>query len=67
MTDLPRPLRGELAAEWVPLGTRVVHSTFGPGEVVACEDDTITLLFDEAGYRNLSVELVRTGNLLKPA
>jgi ATP-dependent DNA helicase RecQ len=50
-----------------PLGARVVHATFGTGEVVAYEDDTITLLFNDAGYRNLSVDLVRENNLLEPA
>ncbi|HYH51839.1 MAG TPA: RecQ family ATP-dependent DNA helicase [Acidimicrobiia bacterium] len=50
-----------------PLGTRVVHTTFGTGEVVSYEDDTMTLLFDDAGYRNLSVEIVQQNDLLKPA
>jgi ATP-dependent DNA helicase RecQ len=50
-----------------PLGTRVSHTSFGAGEIVAYEDDTITVLFDDAGYRNLSVELVREGNLLERA
>jgi len=50
-----------------PLGARVAHATFGAGEVVAYEDDTMTVLFDDAGYRNLSVELVRENQLLTPA
>jgi ATP-dependent DNA helicase RecQ len=50
-----------------PLGARVAHATFGAGEVVAYEDGTITVLFDDAGYRNLSVELVRENRLLSPA
>ncbi|HEV7863125.1 MAG TPA: RecQ family ATP-dependent DNA helicase [Acidimicrobiia bacterium] len=50
-----------------PLGARVVHATFGTGEVVAYDDDTMTVLFDEAGYRSLSVGLVRAGDLLQPA
>ncbi|MDQ1493075.1 MAG: ATP-dependent helicase RecQ, partial [Actinomycetota bacterium] len=50
-----------------PLGGRVVHATFGAGEVVAYEGDTMTVLFDDAGYRNLSVELVLARNLLQPA
>ncbi|HEY0398530.1 MAG TPA: RecQ family ATP-dependent DNA helicase [Acidimicrobiia bacterium] len=49
-----------------PLGGRVVHATFGAGEVVAYEADTMTVLFDDAGYRNLSVELVLANNLLQP-
>jgi ATP-dependent DNA helicase RecQ len=50
-----------------PLGARVAHATFGAGDVVAYEDGTITVLFDDAGYRNLSVELVRENRLLSPA
>ena len=53
--------------ELFPLGTRVAHATFGTGEVVASEDGTITVLFDDAGYRNLSVDLVRENQLLAPA
>ena len=53
--------------ELFPLGARVVHATFGAGEVVACQDGTLTVLFDDAGYRNLSVDLVRENQLLAPA
>jgi ATP-dependent DNA helicase RecQ len=49
------------------LGAPVVHVTFGAGEVVGYEGDTMTVLFESAGYRNLSVELVRSNNLLQPA
>ncbi|HVW33600.1 MAG TPA: RecQ family ATP-dependent DNA helicase, partial [Acidimicrobiia bacterium] len=50
-----------------PLGARVAHATFGAGEIVAYEGDTITVLFDDAGYRTLAVELVRANDLLAPA
>jgi ATP-dependent DNA helicase RecQ len=50
-----------------PLGARVMHGTFGAGEVVGYEDDTMTVLFDDAGYRTLGVDLVRSKNLLRPA
>jgi len=46
------------------LGRRVRHATFGAGEVISVDGDTITVLFGEAGYRTLSVELVRSGGLL---
>jgi ATP-dependent DNA helicase RecQ len=49
-----------------PLGARVLHASFGAGEVVAYEADTMTVLFDDAGYRNLSVDLVRENQLLAP-
>ena len=52
--------------ELFPLGARVIHATFGTGEVVAYENGTITVLFDEAGYRTLSVDLVRQNRLLGP-
>ena len=48
-------------------GQRVAHPAFGEGEVVACDDDTVTVLFDEAGYRTLDVDLVLDGGLLRPA
>jgi ATP-dependent DNA helicase RecQ len=50
-----------------PLGARVAHPAFGVGEVVGYEGDTMTVLFDDAGYRTLSVELVRSNSLLRPA
>jgi ATP-dependent DNA helicase RecQ len=49
-----------------PLGARVVHTTFGSGEVVSYDGDTMTLLFEDAGYRNLSVALVVENDLLSP-
>jgi ATP-dependent DNA helicase RecQ len=53
--------------ESFPLGARVIHATFGAGEVVAAENGTITVPFDEAGYRTLSVDLVRENQLLASA
>jgi ATP-dependent DNA helicase RecQ len=55
---------GAAADQPFPLGSPVTHPTFGAGEVVAYENGTMTVLFAEAGYRTLSVELVRTNNLL---
>ena len=46
------------------LGRRVRHATFGAGEVISVDGDTITVLFGDAGYRTLSVELVRSAGLL---
>jgi ATP-dependent DNA helicase RecQ len=50
-----------------PLGARVAHADFGAGQVVAYEDDVVTVLFDDAGYRALAVELVIERQLLRPA
>jgi ATP-dependent DNA helicase RecQ len=50
-----------------PLEARVTHRQWGEGQVVAYEDDTMTVLFDAAGYRTLSVPLVMEKKLLRPA
>jgi ATP-dependent DNA helicase RecQ len=47
-----------------PLDSRVVHASWGPGRVIEYEDDTMTVLFDHAGYRRLSVALVVDRDLL---
>jgi ATP-dependent DNA helicase RecQ len=50
-----------------PLESRVRHEEFGTGHVVAYDDDTMTILFDEAGYRTLGTELVVERSLLEAA
>ncbi|MGZ9883833.1 RecQ family ATP-dependent DNA helicase [Rhodococcus ruber] len=52
--------------EPIPLHTRVVHAQWGPGEVMSAEPDRITVLFDEYGYRTLSLEAVEEHDLLRP-
>jgi ATP-dependent DNA helicase RecQ len=47
-----------------PLGTRVAHATWGEGVVQRYERDKVVVLFDEAGYKTLAVELVRERGLL---
>jgi ATP-dependent DNA helicase RecQ len=49
------------------LGRRVRHATFGSGDVIGVDGDTITVLFSDAGYRTLSLELVRSNGLLTEA
>jgi ATP-dependent DNA helicase RecQ len=46
--------------------SRVLHKSWGEGRVLGYEDDVVTVLFDEGGYRTLSVELVRAHGLLSP-
>ena len=58
---------GERAAEPFPLETRVAHGEWGAGTVVRYEDDKVVVLFDEAGYKTLSVELVLERDLLAEA
>jgi ATP-dependent DNA helicase RecQ len=50
--------------EALPLGARVRHPEFGDGAVTDHEDDRITVLFDDVGYRTLSRALVEDQQLL---
>jgi superfamily II DNA helicase RecQ len=50
-----------------PVDSRVTHASWGTGRVLRYEGDTMTVLFDEAGYRTLSVDLVKAKGLLQPA
>ena len=44
--------------------SRVRHAEWGDGIVMREEDDRLTVLFDEEGYRTLSLRAVRDNNLL---
>jgi len=50
-----------------PLNSRVVHSSWGEGEVMRYEGDKIVILFDEVGYKTFAVDFVRLRGLLKQA
>lgn len=50
-----------------PLQSAVNHTTWGEGTVMHYEGDRITILFEEAGYRTLDLNLVAENNLLEPA
>ncbi len=48
-----------------PIGSRVMHAVWGEGSVVRHEgEDAFVTLFDEAGYRTLSLTLVEEQELL---
>ena len=47
------------------VGADVVHQAFGPGAVVDVDGDTLTVLFDEVGYRTLSLDAVAARGLLR--
>ncbi len=47
-----------------PVHSQVEHAAWGVGMVLRYEEDTMTLLFDEVGYKTLSVPVVRRQNLL---
>jgi ATP-dependent DNA helicase RecQ len=56
----------DAAEQPFPINTRVRHASFGTGLVVRYEGgDKAVVLFDEAGYRTLSVPLVAEGNILE--
>ncbi|MFF1613346.1 RecQ family ATP-dependent DNA helicase [Amycolatopsis sp. NPDC058278] len=54
-----RPPAGEFRAEDV-----VRHAEWGRGVVMTAEEDKLTVLFDDVGYRTLSLPVVRAQELL---
>jgi hypothetical protein len=44
-----------------------VHDTFGPCSVVDVDGDTVTVLFEEVGYRTLDAGIVERKGLLDTA
>jgi len=68
---LRKPTRRQLAAEEAapafPLNTRVFHSEWGLGVVRSIAGDGITILFDTAGEKTLSLRVVRERGLLEKA
>jgi ATP-dependent DNA helicase RecQ len=50
-----------------PVHSKVSHEEWGAGTVMAYEEDRMTVLFDEVGYRTLSVPVVIERQLLSPA
>jgi ATP-dependent DNA helicase RecQ len=47
-----------------PVQSRVTHPEFGAGTVMDVEDDKITVLFEDSGYRTLDLEIVSDEGLL---
>ncbi|MEU4820726.1 ATP-dependent DNA helicase RecQ [Actinomadura sp. NPDC023710] len=45
-----------------PLHSEVQHAAWGTGTVMRVEPDRITVLFEEAGYRTLSLEAIQRDN-----
>src|SRR5918911_1143409 len=50
-----------------PVGARVTHGQWGEGVVQRYDDDAMVVLFDEAGYKTLALEVVRARPLLRAA
>ena len=49
-----------------PLQSTVIHTTWGDGTVMHYENGNVVVLFREAGYRTLSLQLVQEEGLLQP-
>nr|MDT0656570.1 ATP-dependent DNA helicase RecQ [Micromonospora sp. DSM 115978] len=49
-----------------PVHSQVRHGEWGDGLVLSYEDDRMTVLFDEVGYKTLSVPVVSEQGLLSP-
>ncbi|GAA3436299.1 RecQ family ATP-dependent DNA helicase [Kutzneria kofuensis] len=49
-----------------PLNGQVRHAQWGHGVVMSIEEDRMAVLFDEEGYKILSLDAVREQNLLAP-
>jgi ATP-dependent DNA helicase RecQ len=47
-------------------GMRVRHRQFADGDVIRTDGDTVTVLFDQVGYKTLSVPLALDKELLRP-
>lgn len=55
------------AEDLFPLQSTVFHKEWGPGLVMRHEDDVMTVLFEQEGYKTLSRTAVVEKELLKPA
>jgi ATP-dependent DNA helicase RecQ len=62
--DRGRPDRRHHVAAPFPLHAAVSHRHWGRGVVLGYDDDRMTVLFDEVGYKTLSVAVVRENDLL---
>jgi len=56
--------RVEAGGSPFPVGGRVQHQAWGPGQVMRYEGDRVVVLFDEVGYKTLSLEAVAVRGLL---
>jgi ATP-dependent DNA helicase RecQ len=48
-----------------PLGSAVRHPEWGPGQVMGRDGDKLTVVFESAGYRTLSLSVVEERKLLE--
>jgi ATP-dependent DNA helicase RecQ len=66
--DSPAPSTSPRATGAGPFdaGAPVLHASFGTGVVVERDDESLSVLFDDSGYRRLAIELVEQSGLLIP-
>lgn len=50
-----------------PVGGKVVHESFGDGQVVRYDEGKVVVLFDEIGYQALSLDIVSERGILQLA
>lgn len=48
-----------------PVGGKVVHESFGDGQVVRYEEGKVVVLFDEIGYQTLALDIVSERGILQ--
>jgi ATP-dependent DNA helicase RecQ len=63
----PVDLREQATESPFPEQARVRHAAWGEGLVLRHEGDSIVVLFDDVGYKTLSLDLVRDRGLLQQA
>jgi ATP-dependent DNA helicase RecQ len=61
------PARARAPREEFAVKSRVVHKEWGKGIVEERDESRITVLFDDAGRKTLSMQAVRQNGLLEPA
>ncbi|MFL5886475.1 MAG: helicase-related protein, partial [Thermoleophilaceae bacterium] len=57
---------GDEGSEPFAVGGRVTHDKWGGGLVQRYEDDSVVVLFDTVGYKQLGIDLVAERGLLEP-
>jgi ATP-dependent DNA helicase RecQ len=64
LTGAAEEVEAQTGDEPFPVHARVTHPEWGGGQVMGYEEDRMTVLFDEVGYKTLSVPVVRENALL---
>ena len=63
-TGVDEPDTGASRPDAYRLGAHVSHPEFGEGTVMDLEQDRVTVLFEDAGYRTLALDIVESEGLL---